>query len=182
LVDESAVSHIPKINAKNVKEVDNATLESGGIAYLNDDEDDYEQRTNMARSSFRDESAEALSKVGSFFKKTGGLIAKKYEETDFKAIGQSIKTGATSAGKTVVETTEAVDVQLTQKVSELKESEEMNNAEAKIKTGWSALRTKVKGIFAKNEGERNEAAGDEGPQDDLGSPVPDMLRLEGQEE
>ena len=51
-----------------------------------------------------------MSKVGSFFKKTGGLIAKKYEETDFKAIGQSIKTGATSAGKTVVETTEAVDV------------------------------------------------------------------------
>ena len=58
----------------------------------------------------------------------------------------------------------------------------MNNAEAKIKTGWSALRTKVKGIFAKNEGERSAAVGNEGPQDDLGSPVPDMLRLEGQEE
>ena len=71
---------------------------------------------------------------------------------------------------------------MTQKVSELKESEEMNNAEAKIKTGWSALRTKVKGIFAKNEGERSAAVGNEGPQDDLGSPVPDMLRLEGQEE
>ena len=89
--------------------MDNATLESGGIAYLNDDEDEYDVN-NIGRSSFREESAEALSKVGSFFKRTGGLIAKKYEETDFKAIGQSIKTGATSAGKTVVETTEAVDV------------------------------------------------------------------------
>ena len=85
LVDESAVSHIPRINAKEVKEVDNATLESGGIAFLNEEEDAHEQRNTLARSSFREDGAEALDKIGSFFKKTGGLIAKKYEETDFKA-------------------------------------------------------------------------------------------------
>ena len=113
LVDESAVSHIPRINAKEVKEVDNATLESGGIAFLNEEEDAHEQRNTLARSSFREDGAEALDKIGSFFKKTGGLIAKKYEETDFKAIGKSIKTGAKTAGKTVVETTENLDVQIT---------------------------------------------------------------------
>ena len=58
----------------------------------------------------------------------------------------------------------------------------MKDTVTKTKTGWSALRTKVKGIFAKNEAGNDEAENREGPQEDEGSPVPDMLRLEGQEE
>ena len=55
----------------------------------------------------------------------------------------------------------------------------MKERVTKTKTGWSTLRTKVKGIFAKNELGNTEAENHEGPQEDDGSPVPDMLRLEG---
>ena len=50
------------------------------------------------------------------------------------------------------------------------------------KTKWSALRTKVKGIFTKNEDSKTGLEPQEGPVEDDGSPVPAMLRLEGQEE
>ena len=55
----------------------------------------------------------------------------------------------------------------------------MKETVTKTKTGWSTLRTKVKGIFAKNEAGNKEAENREGPPEDDGSPVPDMLRLEG---
>ena len=44
------------------------------------------------------------------------------------------------------------------------------------------MRTKVKGIFAKNEESKTGSEPLEGPVEEDGSPVPDMLRLEGQEE
>ena len=149
------------------------------MAFLNEDDDAPYTRPSLARSSFKEEGAEALNKIGTFFKNTGGLIAKKYEETDFKALGQKISTKASEAGKTVVETTENLDVQLTKKVEEIKESEETKNAVMQTKTKWSALRTKVKGIFTKNEDSKAGLEPQEGPVEDDGSPVPDMLRLEG---
>ena len=120
-------------------------------------------------------------------------MKKKYEETDFKEtasqVGSSVKSGAQIAGSKALVTVSQVDVWSTEKLQQVRESERVGKAVEGTKKGWMRLSTKVKGWFSKaderqeeeNEVKKEEHKEEQHEEDD-GSPVPDMLRLEGQEE
>ena len=78
LVDHSQVAHIPgKKHNSNDKELDSAQFESGGVAYL-DDQEDFRGYSKKSDGSEQLERRETMDTMGQFFRNTGGTMKKKY--------------------------------------------------------------------------------------------------------